>query len=312
MSDRADQLHQDLLDRVTQLRSSGEWLQAMTAAARFHDYSLGNWLLLWSQAEQRGTEVTRPAGYRTWQSMGRQVRRGERGFQILAPITPRITRDDTTDEERERVVCGFRVVHVFDIRQTEGEPLPVIGPRRLTGDSDARLLEAGIGMIEESGYRYGLDRLRGPNGLTRPGSKQVVVDADLDGAQLTKTTIHELAHVLMHADDGEVDCRGRVEVEAESVAYVVCAAAGLDTSSYSIPYVAGWADATANPEETLLRTGERIVATARRVLAVLERSQAFTSSASQISSSPLEMSLDSNMMTRSDLEPVGTAGKEWR
>jgi hypothetical protein len=86
MSDRADELHQQLRAKVTKLRSSEEWLQAMTAAARFHDYSLGNWLLLWSQAEQRGTKVTRPAGYRTWQSMGRQVRRGERGYQILVPM----------------------------------------------------------------------------------------------------------------------------------------------------------------------------------------------------------------------------------
>lgn len=310
MSDRADELHQQLLDQVTQLRTSDEWLQAMTAAARFHDYSLGNWLLLWSQAEQRGTTVTRPAGYRTWQSIGRQVRRGERGYQILAPITRRITRDDTTDDESERVVCGFRVVHVFDIRQTDGEPLPDVGPRRLTGDGDARLLEAGIGMIEDQGYRYGLDQLRGPNGLTRPGSKQVIVDAELDGAQLTTTTIHELAHVLMHADTAAIDCRGRVEVEAESVAYVVCAAAGLDTSSYSIPYVAGWVAATANPEETLLRTGERIVATARRVLAVLERSDPFTSETDETLPSRLDISLDSNMMIGSDLELVGTAGKE--
>lgn len=309
MSDRADQLHQQLLDQVTQLRTSEEWLQAMTLAARFHDYSLGNWLLLWSQAEQRGTKVTRPAGYRSWQSMCRQVRRGERGYQILAPITRRVSRDD---DEAERIVTGFRVVHVFDIRQTDGEPLPDVGPRRLTGDGDARLLEAGIEMIEEQGYRFGLDQLRGPNGLTRPGGKQVIVDADLDGAQMTKTTIHELAHVLMHADDGHIDCRGRVEVEAESVAYVVCAAAGIDTSSYSIPYVAGWAEGTDNPEEILLRTGEKVVATARQILAILNRSDAFTSSMSQIDSSPLEGSITSDTMTGSDLEPAGTAGKERR
>jgi hypothetical protein len=261
MSDRADQLHRQLLDRVAELRTSEEWLQALTAAARFHDYSLGNWLLLWSQAEQRGTTVTRPAGYRTWQSMGRQVRRGERGYSILAPITRRLNRDD--DTEPERVVCGFRVVHVFDISPTDGEPLPDVGPHRLSGDYDAHLLEATVGMIEEEGYTYTLAALKGPNGVTRPGSRQVIVDADLPGAQLTKTTVHELAHVLLHAGDGHIDCRGRVEVEAESVAYVVCAAAGLDTSAYSVPYVAGWAEGTASAEETLLRTGERIVATAR-------------------------------------------------
>jgi antirestriction protein ArdC len=168
----------------------------MTLAARFHDYSLGNWLLLWAQAEHRGTKVTRPAGYRTWQGMGRQVKRGERGYQILAPIMRRVTRDD---DEEGRIVTGFRVVHVFDVRQTDGEPLPDVGPRRLTGDGDARLLEVGIGMIEDQGYRFGLEQLRGPNGLTRPGGKRVIVEAELDGAQMTKTTIHELAHVLMHA-----------------------------------------------------------------------------------------------------------------
>ena len=310
MSDRADQLHHELLDRVSQLRNSEAWLQAITAAARFHEYSLGNWLLLWSQAEQRGTTVSRQAGYRTWQSMGRQVRRGERGYQILAPMTRRITRDD--EDEPERIVCGFRVVNVFDVSQTDGDPLPDVGPRHLTGDGDAQLLEAGIGMIEEQGYRFSLSPLQGPNGVTRPGGKQVIVEAELPGAQLTKTTIHELAHVLMHADDGHIDCRGRVEVEAESVAYVVCAAVGLETSAYSIPYVAGWAQATASPEETLLRTGERIVATARRILAVLDRSEAFTISGNQRDVSPLDLSLTSDMMARSDLEPVGTAGKERR
>ncbi|MGH8926095.1 MAG: ArdC family protein [Acidimicrobiia bacterium] len=74
-SERAEALHAELIDRVTALRSSAEWLEAMAAAARFHEYSFGNWLLMWSQAEQRGLSVTRPAGYRTWQQLGRQVRK---------------------------------------------------------------------------------------------------------------------------------------------------------------------------------------------------------------------------------------------
>jgi hypothetical protein len=72
VSDRAGELHQHLLDQVTQLRTSEEWLQVMTMAARFHDYSLGNWLLLWSQAEQRGTKVTRSGRIPDMADMGRQ------------------------------------------------------------------------------------------------------------------------------------------------------------------------------------------------------------------------------------------------
>ena len=143
----------------------------MTAAARFHDYSLGNWLLLWSQAEQRETTVTRPAGYRTWQQLGRHVRRGETGYKILAPITRRIRdEDEATGEERSRrAVVGFRVATVFDYRQTEGKPLPEVAPERLTGDDGADLFEHAAGMIRAEGYTFELGRLAGPNGLTRPG-----------------------------------------------------------------------------------------------------------------------------------------------
>ncbi|MFP4554781.1 MAG: ArdC family protein [Actinomycetota bacterium] len=297
MSSRAEELHQDLLEQVAQLRTSEEWLEAMVTAARFHDYSFGNWLLLWSQAEHRGTTVTRPAGYRRWQSLGRQVRKGEKGYRILAPVTRRVKVDRADDEDTELRVVGFRVVTVFDIAQTDGEPLPDVGPRLLTGEGDADLLEAGISMIEDAGYSYAVEPLRGPNGVTRPGGRQVLVDSGLEGAQLTKTTIHELAHVLMHADDGRVDCRGRVEVEAESVAYVVCAASGLDTSAYSVAYVAGWAEHSDDPERTLLATGERVVTHARRVLAGFNRFYSFPREISDLSSTASNLSAVSDMIS---------------
>jgi hypothetical protein len=188
------------------------------------------------------------------------------------------------------------VVTVFDIAQTDGEPLPDVGPRLLIGDGNVDLLEAGISMIEDAGYEYSVAPLRGPNGVTRPGSRQVIVEAGLDGAQLTKTTIHELAHVLMHTAEGHIDCRGRVEVEAESVAYVVCGAAGLDTSEYSVAYVASWADRTDDPERILLATGERIVSEARQILAHLEESEAFLVASSDSALSSSNESVESDMM----------------
>ena len=97
-------------------------------------------------------------------------RKGETGYRILGPVTRKVTVDRHDSEDTEWRVVGFRVVTVFDITQTEGEPLPDIGPRLLTGSGNAHLLEAGISMIEEAGYEYSLAPLRGPNGVTRPGT----------------------------------------------------------------------------------------------------------------------------------------------
>ncbi|GBE22641.1 hypothetical protein BMS3Bbin01_02017 [bacterium BMS3Bbin01] len=306
----AGELHEQLLEQVGRLRTSEEWLSAMVTAARFHDYSVGNWLLLWSQAEQRGTAVTRPAGYRTWLRLGRHVRRGERGYKILAPIIRRPPAEEGDAEEPVRIVTGFLVVTVFDVSQTDGEPLAEVGPRLLTGEGDADLLNTAVGMIEERGYRFTVESLRGPNGQTRPLTRQVVVEENLKEAQRTKTTVHELAHVLMHAGGREVACRGRIEVEAESVAYVVCGAAGLDTSAYSVAYVARWAETTTDPERTLLATAERIVSIARRILEQLERPDAFRSRPHQTESSALVTSLYSDMMVTDVTTQTGTTRKE--
>ena len=272
-SERAEALHAELVERVTAFRSSAEWLEAMTAAARFHSYSFGNWLLLWSQAERRGTTVSRPAGFGTWLELGRHVRKGERGFQILAPMLRMV--DDNDADEPRRVVSGFRVATVFDISQTDGKPLPEAGPQLLGGDDPTPLYQTAVDMIEAEGFSFGLARLRGPNGITSPTTQAVIVDEQLEPAHRTKTTVHELAHVLMHAATPGFECRGQVEVEAESVAFVVCGAIGLDTSAYSIPYVAGWAQNTSDPARTLLATAEAIVRTSRRILSASDQTASF-------------------------------------
>jgi antirestriction protein ArdC len=112
------------------LVSSEDWQQALEVAARFHDYSFANTRLIWAQAKARGFTPTRVAGYRAWQKLGRQVNRGEKGLQILAPITRTV---ETEIGEEERRVVGFRVVHVFDQSQTDGEPIPEVRPAVLEG-----------------------------------------------------------------------------------------------------------------------------------------------------------------------------------
>lgn len=267
--DRAGELHGQLMERVAGLRSSIEWIEAMIKVARFTDYSMGNWLLLWVQAEARGTEVTQPAGYRTWQQLGRQVRKGERGYRILAPL---VRKRETDAGDTERFVSGFRAATVFDVSQTDGDALPDIRPPKLTGVDIPGVTDAVVSLIEAEGFSFETGVLAGPNGTTFPLLKKVIVEAGLEPAQAMKTAIHELAHVLLHSSDW-FECRSRIEVEAESVAYVVCGALGFDSAAYSVSYVAGWAEQSDDPNRVLLATAETIVRTARRIIADIDQQQ---------------------------------------
>jgi len=255
--DRLAALHEQISDGVAALVESDGWRAMLDTAAKFHSYSLGNLLLIGGQAPQ----ATRVAGFRSWQSVGRQVRKGERGIAILAPCTYRPkTSSSTTDSTREqpqderggpaapaasgKQLRGFRVVHVFALHQTEGAPLPEVAPTLLTGQAPAGLWADLASQV--AGYGYALERgdCAGANGYTDPTRLVVRVRDDIDEAQAVKTLAHELGHLECgHVTDlpTYATCRGRCEVEAESIAYVVAAAHGLDASGYTFAYVAGWA-----------------------------------------------------------------------
>ncbi len=257
--DKLAALHEQISDGVAALVESQGWRTMLDTAAKFHSYSLGNLLLIALQAPQ----ATRVAGFRTWQSLGRQVRKGERGIAILAPCTYRPKATDqaepagsampepatscsggATPDAGSKQVRGFRVVHVFALHQTEGDPLPDVAPALLTGQAPAGLWDDLAGQV--IGYGYALERgdCCGANGYTDPTRRVVRVRDDIDKAQAVKTLAHELGHLECgHVTDlpTYLTCRGRCEVEAESVAYVVAAAHGLDASGYTFAYVAGWA-----------------------------------------------------------------------
>jgi len=144
-SDSVERLHAELTESLHDLVTSEDWQQALTVAARFHDYSFSNTQLIWSQAAARGFTPSRVAGYRMWQQLGRQVRRGERRIGILAPIVRKI---ETENGEKERRVVGFRGVHVFDISQTDGEPLPEITTTLIEGDLPTHWAGGGEGVGE--------------------------------------------------------------------------------------------------------------------------------------------------------------------
>jgi DNA primase catalytic core len=269
-SDAVERLHEQLQDSLQELVTSEDWQRALAVAARFHDYSFANTRLIWAQSLARGFTPSRVAGYRAWQELDRHVRRGERGLQILAPVIRQITPEN--GEEEERRVVGFRVVHVFDIAQTDGQPLPEVPAALVEGDLPSHW-EQVSGLITEAGFDLhvaDLDRLGEANGITDWQHREVAVRASLPGAQRFKTAVHELAHVRLHepTSDGRPSCRGIVEVEAESVAYMVCAALGIDSAGYSLPYVASWSGGDITKVSA---TANRVTGCARQVLTQLEQ-----------------------------------------
>ena len=220
-----------------------EQLKAYLAAlARLHRYSWGNVLLIHAQCPG----ASRVAGYRTWQRLGRQVRRGAKGIHILAPIVRRARRD----QEEEKVV-GFRGACVFDVSQTDGEPLPEFA--RVGGDPGPHLARLKR-MIADRGIE--LERAAipgGADGLSCAG--RIVVRPGLKAAEEFSVLAHELAHTMLHQSDAARPASKQVrETEAEAVTFVVCQAAGLATNSAASDYIQLYQ----GNRETLIASFERI------------------------------------------------------
>ena len=253
-----------LRNQVDSLTSSDGWQAWLRAAARFRTYSLRNQLLILSQRP----EATRVAGYRTWQSLGRQVRRGERGIAILAPLT-RTVPDDTGDEARQ-IVMGFRVVHVFDISQTDGEALPEIELPEVQLDDDAlfdRLIEAASRAGVEVSWLHGDDpRLDGARGIYNGERRDIALAEGPPIASQARTLIHELAHFCDHAanDWQFVGGRSLCEIVAESATYLVGSGLGVELQEASTVYVASWLGEAADSAD-LEAAAERVLALAARL-----------------------------------------------
>ena len=267
--DRLAALHAQLTAAVEDLANSDAWRRMLETAARLPTYSPSNVLLI---AVQR-PDATRVAGFRTWKTLGRSVCKGEKGIAILAPCLYRGPDPDSpgpsaasaeaqaAQDRAHRELRGFRVVHVFDISQTEGEPLPEVAPDLLRGAAPDRLWEHLESLVNAAGFEVERGDCYGANGFTRFDDKVVRVRADVDPAQAVKTLAHELGHI--RADHGarfatsyhRFECRGVAEIEAESIAYLITSTAGLDAGAYSVPYVTGWAGG----DPALLRASATVV-----------------------------------------------------
>jgi DNA primase len=244
---------------VEKLTTGEDWRRMLDISSQLHAYSFGNVLLISGQRP----DATMVAGYKRWQELGRQVRRGERSIRILAPV---IVKREDDNGDVTRVVVGFRATGVFDVSQTDGPELPDTMPRLLDGEAPSGLWDALAAQVEARGFTLDRGPCGSANGLTDFGARSVRVRADVSTAQAAKTLAHELAHVLLHGPK-EVRyfaCRGRCEVEAESVAYVVAGWAGLPTDGYSFPYVAHWAE---GDWKRVQETGTDVLQAVRSIIA---------------------------------------------
>lgn len=252
-----DSIMQSLESGVEELFTSNRYQEFLKTMAKFHNYSFNNTMLI---AMQR-PDATLVTSYKNWQSMGRQVMKGEKGITIIAPAPYKKMKEKEVLDENQRPIMGtdgkpkteqvevtvphFKAVTVFDIAQTSGEPIQTLAPELLTAAvQDFDSFMQAIQKISPVPIRF--DEIDGnANGYYHNADKEIVIKKGLSESQTLKTAIHETAHAKLHDREimeslGVEKDRLTKEVEAESVAYCVCSSFGLDTSDYSFPYIAGW------------------------------------------------------------------------
>lgn len=252
-----DSIMQSLESGVEELFTSNRYQEFLKTMAKFHNYSFNNTMLI---AMQR-PDATLVTSYKNWQSMGRQVMKGEKGITIIAPAPYKKMKEKEVLDENQRPIMGtdgkpkteqvevtvphFKAVTVFDIAQTSGEPIQTLAPELLTAAvQDFDSFMQAIQKISPVPIRF--DEIDGnANGYYHNADKEIVIKKGLSESQTLKTAIHETVHAKLHDKEimeslGVAKDRLTKEVEAESVAYCVCSSFGLDTSDYSFPYIAGW------------------------------------------------------------------------
>ncbi|QAY63550.1 serine/arginine repetitive matrix protein 2 [Xylanimonas allomyrinae] len=298
-------LHEKLTTAVGNLVTGEDWMRALMVSARLRAYSAMNSVLIWvGLAEQYAQGLvptdtpTMVAGIKQWNSLGRTVIKGQHGLEIRLPVFGRYAAEHPDAPEAtwrrlgsweklapgevlKRKLVNTKVGRVFDVCQTEGAPVePLPSPVLLTGQAPSGLWDGVAAQIAARGFDLRLvdsaKAIGGANGLTNYLAKTVQVRTDVEPLSAVRTLTHELAHVLAHGPDAEdaATHRGIAEVEAESTAALVLGAHGVDTSQYTVPYVATWASSVPGDQvETVMRTFDRVAKTATTILSLLDTTQ---------------------------------------
>lgn len=236
MKNNIQEITEKLEKGVVEVFNSERYRDYLSFMSKFYQYSPNNTLLIYLQMPT----ASRVAGYQAWKTkFNRQVREGEKSIKIIAPVPHKIINEE---EEEEIAWTSFRVTSVFDISQTEGDEIPEI-VNELNGD--VKNFDSLYKKLEEvSPVRIVRENIDGgAKGFFSNTEKKIVIREGMSEAQTIKTMIHEISHAILHnKEDGEEKDAEREakEVQAESVAFVVCNMLGIDTSDYSFGYVAVW------------------------------------------------------------------------
>lgn len=268
--DKVSEAVKSIQEGVRQVFTSDKFMDFLKFMARFHHYSHRNMVLIYSQKP----DATYVAGFKAWKNMGYSVMKGEKGIGIFAPMLIKekheqvrknefgnIVLDDNGNPELEKSESKhlhFRLVNVFDISQTNAEPPTLV--HELKGE-DAKadcIIEA---IKEVSPFRICfanettdefLTVKRNVKGYCNHATEQIVVRDDMSGIQTAKTLLHEYAHSVFHSGENDDYTHDRKEMEAESTAYILATYFGLDTSEYSMPYIASWTNEKTEVLENVL------------------------------------------------------------
>lgn len=296
-----------LEEGLKELFESEKYKNYLSTMSKFHNYSFNNTLLI---ALQR-PDASLVAGYQAWQkNFNRHVKRGEKGIRILAPAPYKIKEErDKLDpvtgeimldkdgmpqtEEVEVKIPAFRAVSVFDVAQTEGEPLPELEAKELLST-----VEGYEDFIKAVTYvapvPIGFEDIPGASkGYFNIGENRIAVQEGMSESQTLKTMVHETAHSMLHNKEvnkedilAPAKDRNTKEIEAESIAFTVCRHFGIDTSEYSFSYIAGWSSGRDMKElksslDTIRRTASELITGIEEQLKELQRDREIMQEQSQ-------------------------------
>ena len=233
---------------------SDQLVRYLEVMSRFHNYSFGNVLMIYAQMPQ----ALQVAGFHRWKQLKRNVKKGEKGIAILAPCTYKQKVDDDEEKQITRV-AGFKVVYVFDVTQTEGEPLPEFAG--IDGDPGTNLARIEH-VIRAAGIELEYDCV--PSGaLGASSGGKITVRSDLSPSETFAVLVHEIAHERLHWQGRRHETTKTVrETEAEAVAFIVCHAFGLDSVTRSSDYIQlyrGGAETLAESLDFIQKTATQII-----------------------------------------------------
>lgn len=269
---KTEQALADLQAGIQAIHSSNEWKDMLNVASKFHHYSFNNLILIKRQCP----DASRVAGYKAWQELGRQVRKGEQAITILAPCTIKITEENCGDRSEEigtYRITGFKTTSVFDISQTDGEDLPSI-TTELQGN-DQGLYDRLRQFARSQSFELTIDPPNAGEGgycQYRPDGSIRINVSETNPLANARVLAHELGHALLHK---EAEYRGHEksglkELEADSVAYCVLQHYGLDAGESSFGYIAGWNRNSEKAIAQLQESGARIMKATHQIVEWIE------------------------------------------